>query len=383
MIYYNEWERYPAQWLRNLGEADIIQNGFVDERSIVDVKADELKQYKQCHFFAGIGGWAYALRLAGWPDDKPVWSASLPCQPFSTAGKQKGDKDERHLWPVFYELVKANRPFTIFGEQVPNAIKLGWLDGVFADLEKEGYTCGAVVLPACSIGAPHIRQRIFWVAESKEAERERARHTRPGRARLADDSRLANNNNRRPAGHGEESDTREEVRVRTSVESGNSSEVGGVAKPERNAEGSACREGNSEWFDKKPNNWNEVRNDIANSGQYSRMGNTELHGCNGIEKLGGTQEEGRLLQPERPSPWSNYIFIPCADGKARRIKFSPLSMADGLSEGMERISPEGAIISPLTFGEENRANKIKGYGNAIVAEVAAIFIKAFLEDNAA
>ena len=164
--YYNEIDPYAAQWLRNLISAGHIAPGDVDERSIVDVRADDLKPYTQCHFFAGIGGWSLALRLAGWPDDRPIWTGSCPCQPFSAAGKGKAADDERHLWPRWFPLIAERRPAIVFGEQVEAAVGWGWLDLVFADLESEGYACGAAVLPACSVGAPHIRQRLWWVADS-------------------------------------------------------------------------------------------------------------------------------------------------------------------------------------------------------------------------
>src|SRR3990167_3813886 len=70
--YYNEIDPYAAQWLRNLIKAGHIAPGDVDERSIVDVRADDLRGYTQCHFFAGIGVWSHALRLAGWPDELAV-----------------------------------------------------------------------------------------------------------------------------------------------------------------------------------------------------------------------------------------------------------------------------------------------------------------------
>ena len=87
--YYNENDPYAAQWLRNLMAAGHIPEGCVDTRSILDVQPEDLAVFTQCHFFAGIGGWPLALRLAGWPVDKPVWTGSCPCQPFSVAGKRK------------------------------------------------------------------------------------------------------------------------------------------------------------------------------------------------------------------------------------------------------------------------------------------------------
>jgi DNA (cytosine-5)-methyltransferase 1 len=129
------------------------------------VQAKDLRRYTQCHFFAGIGGWALALKQAQW-GDKAVWTGSCPCQPFSTAGKKLGVKDERHLWPVWFNLIRECKPPIVFGEQVKNAISKNWLDIVFTDLEAENYACGAAVLPACSVGAPHRRDRIYWVADS-------------------------------------------------------------------------------------------------------------------------------------------------------------------------------------------------------------------------
>jgi DNA (cytosine-5)-methyltransferase 1 len=163
--YYNELDLKAAAWLRELIKQGNIAPGDVDERSIEDVAPDDLRPYSQCHFFAGIGVWSRALRSAGWPDDRPVWTGSCPCQPFSSAGKGAGFADERHLWPAFHHLVSVCRPPVVFGEQVASKDGLGWLDLVQADLEGSGYASGAVDLCAAGVGAPHIRQRLWWVAE--------------------------------------------------------------------------------------------------------------------------------------------------------------------------------------------------------------------------
>ena len=166
--YYNEFDKYAAQWLRNLIAAGHIAPGDVDERSISDVRPSDLDGYTQCHFFAGIGGWSLALRLAGWGDDRPVWTGSCPCQPFSVAGAGAGVADERHLWPHWFHLVRTQRPPVVFGEQVDAAIAHGWLDLVQDDLEGEGYAFGAVGVPAAGVGAPHIRQRLWFVADNNK-----------------------------------------------------------------------------------------------------------------------------------------------------------------------------------------------------------------------
>lgn len=172
--YYNEIEPFAAQWLRNLIAAGHIAPGVVDERSIEDVTPDDLRGFTQCHFFAGVGVWSLALRRAGWPDNKPVWTGSCPCQPFSAAGKGNGFADERHLWPAFFHLISECKPGVIFGEQVASKDGLGWLDLVQTDLETENYAVGAVDLCAAGFGAPHIRQRLFWVADTFGGKRARS-----------------------------------------------------------------------------------------------------------------------------------------------------------------------------------------------------------------
>lgn len=162
MNFYNEIDPYAAQWLRNLIAAGHIPAGVVDERSIEDITPDELRPYTQCHFFAGIAGWSHALALAGWPSDRPVWTGSCPCQPFSAAGKGAGFDDQRHLWPAWFHLIRECRPSVIFGEQVASKDAEPWVDLVHADLETVGYAFGCVPFPAAGIGAPHIRDRNYW-----------------------------------------------------------------------------------------------------------------------------------------------------------------------------------------------------------------------------
>lgn len=164
--YYNEIDPFAAAWLRELIKEGHITDGDVDERDIRDVNPDELVGYKQCHFFAGIGVWAYALKQAGWPDDREVWTGSCPCQPFSTAGSRAGIADERHLWPSFYHLIGERNPETVFGEQVASKDGLAWLDLVQSDMEGAGYTFWPFDLCAAGVGAPHIRQRLYFVADS-------------------------------------------------------------------------------------------------------------------------------------------------------------------------------------------------------------------------
>jgi DNA (cytosine-5)-methyltransferase 1 len=170
--YYNEIDPFAAQWLRNLIAAGHIAQGDVDERDIRDVRPSDLGGYARCHFFAGIGGFAYAFRLAGWPDTRPVWTGGCPCQPFSPAGRRRGFADERHLWPAWHWLITQCRPGRIYGEQSASPAGRTWFDLVSPDLEALDYATGAADLCAAGVGAPDVRQRLWFVADAGGERRE-------------------------------------------------------------------------------------------------------------------------------------------------------------------------------------------------------------------
>lgn len=330
MNYYNENDPKAAAWLRELIADKLIPIGCVDERSIEDVRPDELLGYTQCHFFAGIGGWSLALRLAGWPDDKPVWTGSCPCPPFSTAGKKKscpdcGGKsnlchpgksgyficldcgcsryaDSRHLWPEFSRLIKECRPGTVFGEQVAGNYGRLWLSGVRADLESVGYGVWARDLCAAGIGAPHIRQRLFWVGHTGSEGLQK---------------RISNN--------GIQCETRQ-------PQPGQAAELPGRDSGMANSHG----DGRNQAGQSKPQK-----------------------GGNGIIR----------------DSWSDSVWIPCGDGKQRRIKPGLSPLVDGLPRGVVPSSYQGMAIDADKTAEA-RVMRISGYGNAIAPALAAEFIKA-------
>jgi DNA (cytosine-5)-methyltransferase 1 len=88
-------------------------------------------------------------------------TGGYPCQPFSYAGKRKGAEDDRHLWPFMLEIIKRARPSFVLSENVLGHVRMG-LDRVLADLEAAGYSCGAIIVPACAKGAYHRRDRV-WI----------------------------------------------------------------------------------------------------------------------------------------------------------------------------------------------------------------------------
>jgi len=192
-VYYNEIDPKKCAMLSQLMRDGHIRKGDIDDRSIRDVQPADVKGYERAHFFAGVGLWDYALDLAGWKQDTPVWTGSCPCQPFSSAGRQKAQADDRHLWPEWERLIRECGPATVFGEQVASAIAKGWLDDVYEGLEAEGYACGSAVLPACSVGAAHRRERLWFVAHSESSDFTRVR-SKPDRkpCGFADNGALGN-----------------------------------------------------------------------------------------------------------------------------------------------------------------------------------------------
>ena len=282
--YYNEIDPFAAQWLRNLIAGGHIAPGEVDERSIEDVTPDDLRGFTQCHFFAGIGVWSHSLRLAGWPDDKPVWTGSCPCQPFSAAGKGDGFADERHLWPHFFHLISELRPQHVFGEQVASGNANTWFDLVQADLEGMEYAFGIVPFAAAGVGAPHIRERVYWVA---------------------------------------------------------------------NTEGSG---------------WRERIENIAGV----RIGNAEEGKAGRFAEHGGMVDEFRPLEVN--GFWRDADWLLCRDGKWRPVEPGTFPLVDGAAARLGRVEPGVARVA-----SSNRVGRLKGYGNAINAQAAAEFIRAYLD----
>ena len=314
--YYNEIEPYAAQWLRNLIAAGHIPNGIVDERDIRLVQPDDLRGFAQCHFFAGIAGWSLALGLAGWPHGRPVWTGSCPCQPFSTAGRRRGQADDRHLWPVWFRLIEQCRPPTVFGEQVASPDGLKWLDLVYSDLERAGYAVGATDLCAAGVGAPHLRQRLWFVADAE------CRRESPWRSGQFITSNYQKDDGRTPG---------LDAGVRDLPTRGPLSEEGS-AQPRHGS--------------------------IDDSG----MGDTGISGSRrDARAVPGAQTQGVT---ERCDPWrvsdefvasGDCVWLACTDGKSR---------------------PAQPGILPLAHGVSGRVGRLRAYGNAINAQAAAAFIEA-------
>lgn len=403
--FYNEHDPRAAAWLRELIADGLIPPGVVDTRSIVDLKPEDLYGFTQVHFFAGIGGWPLALQLAGWPTTRPICSCSCPCQPFSGAGLGRGEADERHLWPVAFNLIRACGFPIIIGEQVASKAVVGssgskagrapkseaeftWIDRVFADLEGASYACAAVDIPAAGIGekafaeqagilrravacghpgtlgrerevlaladwldgllvgAPHIRQRLFWVG-------------------------IANGTGRPETGRDESN--------------GQSGERG-EAESER-VEHSAS----FGWEQRRPESSGRGAVGGCGSGGVALTSRAERRRRRGIAGSNAFEASDNPSGASVADHWSDFSIIPCRDGKARRIprQLEPddelvahgLSrlLADGWSECDAKALLEAAKGFPLAKGVKGRVGLLRGAGNSINPFVGAEFIKACMD----
>ena len=362
MNYYNEYDPFAAQWIRNLIAAGLIPPGVVDTRSIEEVTANELSGFTQCHFFAGVSGWGLALALAGWSPSRPVWTGSCPCQPFSVAGKGLGADDKRHLWPHFRRLIADGKPTVVFGEQVASKDGREWFTGVRADLEVLGFAVGAADLSAAGVpqeetvllagadglremalnfGPPHIRQRMFWMADAETGGfREYGSASRQDRhAEGGGESRVlaGGNDSIEYPGHGS-------VRAERGYNAVGSCEDCGVAL----ADGLGLemqRDALAVQPDQPGAELSGVDSGLVYPSALRRAG------------LGGRGETG-ADQPGGLRGGDAYEWIPCGDGKARRIKSG---------------------LMPLVNGFPGRVGLVRGYGNAIVPQIAATFIETYME----
>ena len=307
--------------------------------------------YTQCHFFAGIGGWSYALRLAGWPDDRPVWTGSCPCQPFSGAGLGLGTADERHLWPEIARLIGECAPPVCFGEQVASAAGRSWLASVRSDLEGMGYGVGAADLCAAGTGAPHVRQRLFWMAnadhERRDGERVQLRRDEPGRI---SGTLLETSGSGAPRG------------VASAMHTG---------RPER---GAFAGGGSASWGCGasgmgSPSGEREVaiRGVSEGSGAECAGGagglvdavDARLEGHGGSVNINDeTGREAAQRHGTAPGFWSGAEWVKCSDGTMRPVE-------------------PGTF--PLAPRVPNAVGMLRGYGNAIVPQVAAEFVMASME----
>lgn len=393
MILYTDIDPFCCQWMENLIDEGQLPAGIVFRFDIREINPICLEEIDQAHFFAGIGGWAHALELAGWPRNWPVWTGSCPCQPWSIAGRGRGKNDERHLWPDWFRLIRKRKPPVIFGEQVASPAGRAWLDIVSTDLESAGYAVGSANLCACGVGAPHLRQRLYWVAVSCQQRFEGIRLQLP-KGKSTGEMPKARGRGETVDGVGDAANW--QWRLREPYQSCEpTGSVGG-----RGVSGSAMEhalgvrpEGASEFDISETGAWRSTRRPGASA---IPLGNPDERRIQ--RHAGSIPETTREVQPRsvgdpvvHPSPisgfWSDAEWLVGRDGKLRPAEPGSFPLAHGLPRGMGRLRPwerkladvAGADVRSLKEAGRNRVGRLRGYGNAIVPQLAAEFVRAVME----
>ena len=264
------------------------------------------------------------------PERPDILTAGYPCQPFSVAGRRRGEKDHRHIWPEIFSIIQSRRPtWTIF-ENVRGHITMG-LDSVLADLEREGYSTRTFIVPAIGVDAPHKRDRV-WIV-SRNSEEIGMAHTEgnvsDGIRREAD----------------QESD-----RGNSRMESECSRDRQFVSRPSSTMADSRCidqgGEENSEWTSGDSSGrslGSDSRSESEDGLPRSNLADTESIGVQGL--------------------WSS------GEQVAHSHEGQTLSMcpSEGGRKGLWPIEPN---VGRVANGIPRRVDRIKGLGNAIVPQIA-------------
>lgn len=351
LAFYNEHDPFAAAWLRELIADGLIAPGIVDERSIEDLTPHDLRPFRQVHFFAGVGVWSLAARVAGIPDDAPLWTGSCPCQPFSAAGQGKGFADERHLWPAFHYLIEQCQPDIVVGEQVAGASGDAWLDAVQADMEATHYAFGAVETVACGFGAPHKRSRNYWMAHASSAASERDAGALSGTEAGIDSTRLVDGRGSIGYSDGGADDelahpASERHDGRRTSEAGDQSRS--IQRPERLCDALVMADANGGLT---------CDSELQPSGEQRQQPQD-----GGAVRCGDSgPQSGPARRLERPGPtngfWRDADWLRCRDEKWRPVEPGTFPLADA-----------------GTF--RNRVGLIRGAGNAVTLGQAVGFLRA-------
>ena len=251
--------------------------------------------------------------------DCDILTAGYPCQPFSAAGKQRGEEDDRHIWPEIFTIVKAKLPRWCVFENVYGHIRLG-LDQVLSDLEGQGYACQAFVVPACAVDAPHRRDRVWIVA-----------HTVSTGSEAFNTDRL---------GDGDQS-RRNGFQFKSKSGESESRDVGHAQDDRRDRRATQVRrEGAPDQSDKsRPG----VRGEP--SGSSSDVADSNNQGSQG--RISGRQDSGRQ---------GEHGHVGCGSPTHRQS-----------TEDWWAVEPP---VGRVAHGIPRRVDRLKGLGNAIVPQIA-------------
>ena len=323
---------------------------FDSTQKIETVAFCEIEEYPQRVLkknFPGVPIYNDITELVKNESTRPIWgqgkwqdlecdilTGGYPCQPFSQAGKRKGEEDDRHLWPFMLEIIKQKRPKFIVAENVAGHITLG-LDNVLFDLESEGYSARAVVLPASSVNAHHRRDRVWIIAQDtqEDSNSNSERLHRKGVNEQGDNE----------SNDGQE---RESGSVREVLANGGDTEVRETEYVEY-TDSLRCEQ------------HNEAEKETQGRGTETSIesGSTDVADSDSSQRKGEQQSIGVQKEYTDSGITSWGEFESYLGGRS-----------DGVSAWVDGSWERG--IDRVTTNPKNRANRLKALGNAIVPQVA-------------
>jgi len=300
-----------------------------------------------------------------------IITGGYPCQPFSVAGRKKGEKDPRHLWPEYFRLVQELRPTWVIGENVGGHIKLG-LDTVLENLESEGYAVRTFSIPASAIGANHKRERIWIVANTDSGGNKGEKSRGIGKENEEEKrDRKINSTTRFPNGadsivtkQGSETeveyveDTRRSLRQGTFIRGENEKETG-----QGNAD-LTQRSGEASEFD--------VADTVSGNAQAGREGRREIREGHQGEGVSSNASGGGETVADTESSSRNVNEINGEHGETETQEIlgdgSSLSRTQVESpwEGWWDIEPD---VGRVAHGVSARTHRLKGLGNSLVPAI--------------
>ena len=302
-----------------------------------------------------------------------IITGGYPCQPFSVAGRKKGEKDPRHLWPEYFRLIKELRPTWVIGENVSGHIKLG-LDTVLENLESEGYSVRTFSISAASIGANHQRERIWIVANTnssgnkgkksrsigKENEKEKRDRQINSTTRFPDgtDSIVTRKKSESEVEHVE--NTRRSLRQGSEFRGENENEIrqGNANIFERSSEASEFDVANTEGeYNSKQEGKIKSRGKII-EGRETEIRSESTGRSNTLANTKSSQRNGNEINREHSETETQEEF-----GVG-----SSISRTQGGSpwEGWWDIEPD---VGRVAHGIPVRAHRLKGLGNSLVPTI--------------
>jgi DNA-cytosine methyltransferase len=362
--------------------------------------------------FCDIEPWSRQVLAKHWPDvpitddvkelasdprrlvpDCEILSCGYPCQPFSQAGKRAGEKDDRHIWPEIFAIIKAKRPSWIVCENVSGHITLG-LDQVLSDLEGEGYAIQPFVIPACAVDAPHRRDRVWIVAHTdSHGEPYGTRYAESGERLVAHAG--CQRQRAKVSGFGGQSINGSAAGQRTKTRDGFADSRENVADTDNTGNRTQPHSDDRKWQEAierrqeqslpKPSGHRENVADTSSKGlegaEWSELEGNRNGFTTSSEDVADTTSQRQQRQgsprdasnPTQRGEGQATEFINGGFGDKRQLESRMGDLVDGLPKGLDGFDGwerEPADIPRVATGIKQRAARLKGLGNAIVPQIA-------------